>query len=284
VDASLVFAAPAALRSIVRTATALDDAQRARCARVRLLLSAGAPVPRETLRAASDLLGGCEAHTPYGMTEALPVTDVTLTELDVAQTRDGILVGHPVRGVQVSVSPLSADGTAAGALTDEAGVTGEVCVRGPHVKDHYDQLWATERSGSRDPGWHRTGDVGHVDAEGRLWVEGRLVHVVTTPDGPVTPVGVERRVEQVADVRLAAVAGVGPRGAQQLVVVVEAPGHAVGVADLALTDQVRAAAGVPVSAVLVVSALPVDVRHNSKIDRTAVARTADRALAGAPAR
>jgi olefin beta-lactone synthetase len=77
---------------------------------------------------------------------------------------------------------------------------------------------------------------------------------------------------------------VGPRGAQQLVVVVEAPGHAVGVADLALTDQVRAAAGVPVSAVLVVSALPVDVRHNSKIDRTAVARTADRALAGAPAR
>ena len=48
---------------------------------MRMLLSAGAPVPLPTLRAASDLLGGCEAHTPYGMTEALLVTDVTLDEL-----------------------------------------------------------------------------------------------------------------------------------------------------------------------------------------------------------
>ena len=97
------------------TASALDAAQRARCARVRLLLSAGAPVPRETLRAASDLLGGCEAHTPYGMTEALPVADVTLAELEVGRTRQRGLVGHPVTGVQVSVSPLDAIGAATGA-------------------------------------------------------------------------------------------------------------------------------------------------------------------------
>jgi acyl-coenzyme A synthetase/AMP-(fatty) acid ligase len=280
VDASLVFAAPAALRSIVRTASALDDAQRARCARVRLLLSAGAPVPRETLRAASGLLGGCEAHTPYGMTEALPVTDVTLTELDAAQARDGILVGHAVRGVQVSVSALSADGTAAGALTDEAGVTGEVCVRGPHVKDHYDQLWATQRDSARDHGWHRTGDVGHLDPEGRLWIEGRLGHVVTTASGVITPVGPEQRMEQLDAVRLAAVVGVGPVGTQVVVAVVEAPTHPTGVASLELSDDVREASGIELAAVLVVKALPVDIRHNSKIDRTRVAAWADRVLAG----
>ena len=71
------------------------------------------------------------------------------------------------------ISPLSADGTADGPLTDESGVTGEVCVRAAHVKDHYDQLWATERATSRDAGWHRTGDVGHLDDKGMLWVEGR---------------------------------------------------------------------------------------------------------------
>ncbi len=280
VNASLVFAAPAALRSIVRTASGLDDAQRARCARVRLLLSAGAPVPRETLRAASDLIGGCEAHTPYGMTEALPVADVTLAELDAAEMRDGILVGHPVRGVQVSVSPLTADGTAAGALTDEAGVTGEVCVRGPHVKDHYDQLWATQRDSARDHGWHRTGDVGHLDPEGRLWIEGRLVHVVTTPSGVITPVGPEQRIEGLDDVRLAAVVGVGPVGGQVAVAVVEAPSQPTGVASLGLTDAVRAAAGIDLAAVLVVKELPVDIRHNSKIDRTGVAVWATRVLSG----
>ena len=56
-----------------------------------------------------------------------------------------------------------------------------------HVKDRYDRLWATEQASSRDPGWHRTGDVGHLDADGRLWVEGRLVHVITTADGPRDP-------------------------------------------------------------------------------------------------
>ena len=69
------------------------------------------------------------------------------------------------------------------------------------MKDRYDRLWAIERQSSRNPGWHRSGDVGHLDDDGRLWVEGRLVHVVTTADGPVTPVGVEQRVEALPEVR-----------------------------------------------------------------------------------
>ena len=78
--------------------------------------------------------------------------------------------------------------------------------------------------------------------------------------------------------------GVGPVGTQQLAVVVEAPGHSTGTADLDLTDAVRAAVDVPVAAVLVVPDLPVDVRHNSKVDRTAVAVLAERALAGGAVR
>jgi acyl-coenzyme A synthetase/AMP-(fatty) acid ligase len=280
VDASLVFAAPAALRSVVRTASSLDVAQRERCERVRLLLSAGAPVPRETLRAASQLLGDCEAHTPYGMTEALPVTDVTLAELEKSGRGNGVLVGHPVRGVQVSISPLDEAGGATGALTDEVDVTGEVVVRGPHIKDHYDQLWMTQRASARDHGWHRTGDVGHLDADGRLWIDGRLAHIITTPAGVVTPVAPEQRLERLDAVQLACVVGVGPAGHQVVVAVVEAPLHVPGVASIELTDALRAAAGIEFAAVLVVSQLPVDVRHNSKIDRQRVARWADQVLAG----
>ena len=105
------------------------------------------------------------------MTEALPVTDISLAEIDAAGPGDGVCVGRPLPEVAVRISPLSADGTADGPLTDERGVTGEVCVRAAHVKDRYDQLWATERATSRDAGWHRTGDVGpprrQRDAVGR---------------------------------------------------------------------------------------------------------------------
>jgi acyl-CoA synthetase (AMP-forming)/AMP-acid ligase II len=280
IDATLVFAAPAALRNIVRTASKLDSAQRERCERVRLLLSAGAPVPRETLRAASEVLGGCEAHTPYGMTEALPVADVTLDELETSGRGNGVLVGRPVAGVQVAISPLDVTAVANGALTDTPDISGEICVRGPHVKDHYDQLWATQRESARDHGWHRTGDIGHLDPDGRLWVEGRLAHIITTPAGVVTPVGPEQRIERLDAVQLAAVVGVGPAGRQAVVAVVEAPDQTTGVASIELTDAMRLAAGIDFSAVLVVKGLPVDIRHNSKIDRLKVSAMAAEVLAG----
>ena len=285
VDATLVWASPATLRSVIATAAELSPGDRAALQGVRLLMSAGAPVPAALLRGVGGVVPRARLHTPYGMTEALPVADIDLAGIEAAGEGDGVCVGLPVPGVVVRVSPLDAEGRADADLTEAPGVVGEICVSAPHVKDRYDRLWATERDASRTPGWHRTGDVGHLDAEGRLWVGGRLAHVVVTADGVITPVGVEHRVEALPQVRAAAVVGVGPRGTQALVVVVETPeGAGRGPADVALTQAVRAVAGVPVAAVLTTSALPVDKRHNSKVDRTAVAAWAERVLAGRGAR
>jgi acyl-coenzyme A synthetase/AMP-(fatty) acid ligase len=282
VDATVVFASPAALRNVVATSEELDAGGREALSRVRLLMSAGAPVPVSLLREVSRLLPAASAHTPYGMTEALPVTDVSQKDIEAAGQGNGVCVGTPLPGVQVRVSPLSRSGTADGTPTREAFVTGEISVSAAHVKDRYDALWATQRRSVREPGWHRTGDVGHLDNSGRLWVEGRLVHVVTTPHGVVTPVGVEQRIERLDGVRAAAVVGVGPVGTQAVVVVVVPEGRVRRgpVADLVLTDRVRAAAGTEVAAVLVRRNLPVDIRHASKVDRLAVARWAETVLAG----
>jgi acyl-coenzyme A synthetase/AMP-(fatty) acid ligase/pimeloyl-ACP methyl ester carboxylesterase len=296
VDASVVFASPAALRRVAATGAGLTARQRTALSRVRLLMSAGAPVPATLLASVREVLPTAEAHTPYGMTEALPVTDVTAAEIEAAGEGDGVCVGRPLPGVQVRLSPLSPTGAADGPLTAEPGRTGEVCVRAAHVKDRYDALWATERAASRDPGWHRTGDVGHLDDEGRLWVEGRLPHVVTTAGGPVTPVGVEQRLERLDAVAAAAVVGVGPPGTQVVVAVVVPavppasragrPARRGGLtpADPDLTDAVRAAAGVELAAVLLAPELPVDIRHASKVDRSEVARRAAAVLAGSGAR
>jgi acyl-CoA synthetase (AMP-forming)/AMP-acid ligase II/pimeloyl-ACP methyl ester carboxylesterase len=320
VDATVVFLSPAAVTNVVATADALTDAQRDALAGVQTFLSAGAPVSESLLAAAADLMPNASAHTPYGMTEGLLMTDISLDgirEAAASRAVGGVCVGTPAASVQVRISALDDLGQPVGEPSTEAGVTGEIVVSAPHLKSNYDRLWMTDRAsrvgtdsafadhrdadrGDADedasPGalsaaaaaaststrWHRTGDVGHLDEAGRLWVEGRMPHVIATPDGVVTPVAPEQRVESLDRVARAAVVGVGPRGTQQIVVIVEtaSPARRVALADRELTSSIRAVAGVPVAAVLEVPRLPTDIRHNSKIDRSGLSRWAADVLAG----
>nr|WP_323512936.1 AMP-binding protein [Subtercola sp. RTI3] len=244
VDATVVFASPAALTNVLATSAELSLKGRRALGRVQTLLSAGAPLPVPLLERVQALVPEASIHTPYGMTEGLLMTDITLggiraAELDALAAAEathlpeaprrapgGVCVGLPVNGVEIRISALDAEGSASGALTLEPHVTGEIVVAAAHLKDHYDQLWATERESRRDrtprsPRWHRTGDVGHLDPKGRLWVEGRLPHVIVTADGVLTPVGPEQCIERLPGVRRAAIVGVGPRGTAQVVAVVE---------------------------------------------------------------
>jgi acyl-coenzyme A synthetase/AMP-(fatty) acid ligase len=283
VGATLVFASPAALRNVAATSGALSSTQAESLRGVRLLLSAGAPVPSNVLRSASDLMPDAEAHTPYGMTEVMPVADISLVGIDAAGERDGVCVGKPVEGVDVAISAIDAEGRAVGPLSTDVGILGEVCIRAAHMRDGYDKLWMTQNAASQPNGWHRSGDVGHFDEEGRLWIEGRIGHVVTTATGPVTPIGTEHALSTLDGVVQAALVGIGPVGTQQVVAVLNlADGkRRPDLADELLSDRVREAAEpVDIAAVFTVPSLPVDKRHNSKIDRTRIAAWADNALAG----
>jgi olefin beta-lactone synthetase len=106
----------------------------------------------------------------------------------------------------------------------------------------------------------------------------------------VTPVQVENDALSVRGVVRAAAVGVGPAGAQQVVVVLETDPavhagarRAPSLAPEGLARAVRAAVRVPVAAVLRVPEVPTDVRHNSKVERARVAHWAARMLAGARA-
>ena len=329
IDATVVFASPAALVNVVATADELSGEQRAALAKVQTVLSAGAPIPVPLLEALSALVPHASLHTPYGMTEGLPVTDVSFEMIRQAIAegtpnaagevldpfaRDGVCVGFAVYGAAVAIAPLLQDGSVADELTHEPGVTGEILVSAPHVKDRYDTLWVTEEQSISTPGWHHTGDVGHLDASGRLWVEGRLAHVLLTSQGVLTPVAAEQSAESLPEVRRAALVAVGPAGTAAPVLVIEAsantaalearqsassfkralldrvPGAhrfpiAEGVAPFELSQLVRQKVaedtGVELAAVLVVHEHPTDIRHNSKIDRPALGEWASKVLAGA---
>ena len=281
-DARMVFLSPAAVANVVATAAALAPDDRAALERVETFLSTGAPVSVDLLRSAQRLMPHAVAHTPYGMTECLLVADVTLPEIEQAAGDRGVCVGRPLGTGQVRISAIDADGRATGEPTTEAGVTGEIVISAPHLKRGYFRLYVTDREARRGlpDRWHRTGDVGHLDADGRLWVEGRLPHVITTAEGPVTPVGIEQDAETIDAVTRAAAVGVGPVGRQVVVAVVEAGARRPGLASPSLADDVRASTSQRLAAVLVVPTLPTDIRHNSKIDRTRVAAWAERLLAG----
>ena len=284
-DSAVVFLSPAALTNVVATASALHDSDRTALESVRVFLSAGAPVAPSLLAAAGELMPNAVPHTPYGMTEALLLTDATLDTIRACADSDsGVCVGTPVAGVSVRISPLDTAGASTGALTESPGVTGEIVVSAPHLKQGYDRLWLTDVEAARGTPaarWHRTGDVGHLDTEGRLFVEGRLPHVIVGPDAVLTPVAIEQRVQRIAEVERAAAVGVGPRGTQQLVIIIETePSSAVALATPGLAALVRTAAAHPVAAVITVPKLPTDIRHNSKIDRARLSVWAEGILRG----
>lgn len=281
IDATMVFASPAALASTIRTTSKIPQAQRPALSNVRLLLSAGAPIRTELFDEAQAVFPNAIAYTPYGMTEMLPVSTISLPEIHQAGTGNGVCVGRPAPGVEVQIRPLDND-------TATPPTFGEIVVRAPHARLGYDRLWHTTFLASQPTGWHATGDVGYLDDTGRLWMGGRVTDVLDTSAGLVAPVRTEQVIETLPDVAMAAVVGVGPAGLHQIVAVVELenPPKKTELADLALIDAVRSAVrntiGRDTVAVFSVAKMPVDRRHNSKIDRGLLRTWAGDVLAGKP--
>lgn len=286
-----VFTAPAALKNILDTQSALTDTQRAALKRVTSFFSAGAPIPAHLLRELKELMPTAKSYSPYGMTEALAVAAIDLEGIESAGEGNGVPVGTAVANVEIAIAALGADGQTTGQVTTEPGVSGEILVKAAHVRDRYLNLWDTTTESMRFEGYHATGDVGHLDERGVLWVEGRMAHIAITAQGPITPVQIEKAAEQLSEVRRAGMCAVGPKGVQQIVVVVEQPetfkpGKATTPTPASpelqakVRTAVKAATNFEVTAVFTTRTLPTDIRHNSKIDRARLSAWAEAELAG----
>lgn len=268
--ATVMFGSPALLDALARGAPAGT-----RLPALTRVVSAGAPVPRDVQRRVLGLLGpGAQVHTPYGATEALPVTTIGSDEL-LALPDDGICVGRPVPGVDVAlVRPV--DGPVA-ALTDDLlvapGEVGEVVVRGEVASLAYADRPDATAAAKLDWGGrtaHRMGDLASADPEGRLWFAGRVAHVVRTADGPMYSVPCEEVFNRHPAVRRTALVGVGGRP----VLCVETDRAATVPDDLDAQLLALGAADPRTRAVVTLlrhPGLPVDPRHNAKIDREALA-------------
>lgn len=284
-----LFASPALLEKMGRYG--IDH--ELRLPSIRRVISAGAPAePASLARFARLLEPGVPIFPSYGATEALPVACISHRELideTAALTNQGfgVCVGRPVSDVAVRCVRVSDDGIGEWTPDLESPVNeiGEICVKGRQVsRSYYGRVDATALAKIRDPAdggfWHRMGDLGYFDEQGRLWFCGRKAHRVQTADGDLYTIPIERIFNTHAAVRRTALVGVGPSGAQRAVLCVEleqgtdAKRWPTICAELEALSK-RSPAASKIATYLMHPKFPVDVRHNAKIFREQLARWAE---------
>lgn len=243
---------------------------------LRRVLCAGAPVPAALWDNPARWLPHGSLHSPYGATEALPVSTVSATEIDPASVR-GACVGRPLPEIAVRIVAL---GSADAVLRElPAGEIGEIVVSGPVVTKTYDALplaTAAAKVTDGDALWHRMGDCGYLDADGRLWFCGRKAERVTTAAGPLFTEPCEQVFRRHPRATRCALIGLGHPGAQQPALVVETEVRDRQEAH-ALANELRALAKAhphttDINLFFFRPDFPVDVRHNAKIHRLTLAR------------
>lgn len=257
---------------------------------VRRILMAGAPVPPQLIRDFRTILPHGEIHTPYGATECLPVSSISGREIleeteHLTDAGNGTCVGRPLPGVAVKILPLS-DRPEDPTILERAlpvGEKGEIAVRGPSVTEAYDQLpeaTAEAKIVAPDGIWHRIGDLGYFDEEGRLWFCGRKAERVETARGRLYTDCCEAIFNRHPRVFRCALIGFGERGAEEPAIVVEPEAESFPrgqkererfVAELKELGAASAQTAA-IGRFFFHKSLPVDVRHNAKIHRRTLAK------------
>lgn len=164
---------------------ALTEAPHSPPPALRWCLSAGAPLPRETRRAAEQCLG-TEIREGYGLTEA---TFSTMNAPPAPQVEGS--VGMPNWGVELRIDPRAVpEDDGASRRDPHAPTLGEIQIRGANQMLGYLDDSAATRAAMPD-GWLRTGDVGYLDNEGHLYLVDRIKDVILRGGHTVYPAEVE---------------------------------------------------------------------------------------------
>ncbi len=246
---------------------------------LRAIYAGGAPVFPRLLDNLQAIAPQAEITAVYGSTEAEPIAHAMRSEL---RTEDmsamvqgkGLLAGTPTPELQVRVlrdqwgktlAPYTAATFDAACLP--AGSPGEIVVSGAHVLPGYLHGCGDEETKFRVDGtlWHRTGDMGYFDAVGRIWLLGRCAARIEDQRGTLYPFTVECAVSSYPAVRHSAAAAFHGQRVLALEFAERIPSP-----DITAIRQTVAWANF--DDIRVYKHLPMDKRHNAKIDYPALRR------------
>jgi len=282
-----IFGSPALLNVLGR----YTESEKIHLPSVRRIISAGAAMPVATVRRLQKALSDqADIFTPYGATECLPVASISGTELntDVEQrtaSGEGTCIGRPVAPNQVRIIPVSDGIVESFSETIElpVGISGEIVVYGPTSTDTYwqreEQTDLSKINDSHGNLWHRMGDVGYFDTQGRLWYCGRKSQRVRSQNESLYADQIEAIFNVHPEVARTALVGIGPAGQQTPVLCVEPldkPGRKRRERiqyDLLQIGRNHSGAR-SIKHILFHKSFPVDIRHNAKIGREKLSKWA----------
>jgi len=254
----------------------LLDAPPAALTTLRTVVTGGGPVFPDVVERLERAAPGVRVVTVYGSTEAEPIAHVANDEMserdrEAMRAGAGLLVGSvaPVATVRLIAAHRSepsapTDADELDRLTVPLGEVGEIVVAGPHVVRGYLHGRGDAESKIRvdDVVWHRTGDLGRFDEHGRLWLLGRASAAIVDERGTLYPFAVECAARHaLGGGRVAVIAHAGRR-----LLVVERS---------AAVDRERlrgALSWARLDDVVAVDRIPLDRRHNSKVDHASLER------------
>jgi acyl-CoA synthetase (AMP-forming)/AMP-acid ligase II len=286
-DATNMFASPALINKVGR----YGAQHKIKLPSIKRVISAGAPARPEDIERFSKMLNpGIEIFTPYGATEALPVSNIGSNEI-LKETREltekgkGNCVGRPVPGIELGIIKITDEPIESWSekLLLPAGEIGEIVVKGPTVTQRYHNRHGATRLAkipdSKNKGfYHRMGDVGYKDESGRVWFCGRKSHRVETSEGTFFTIPCEAVFNVHPKVYRTALVGV--EGKPVLCVELEknisADKEQIKKELLALGSSFPHTSGI--KTILFHPAFPVDIRHNAKIFREKLTEWARRRL------
>ena len=191
-----------------RLATRLVAASTVDLRSLRWATNGGEPVRASTIAAFERHFGVCRALCPgYGLAEAtLGVSTARPGEEMRVDDRGNVATGKPLKNVEVRIE------------------RDEILVRGPMVFAGYFDAEDATTSALRG-GWLHTGDAGHMDDEGNVYVFGRMRAMIKRGGLTLAPRELEEAAHSVAGVRLAAAIGVPSDLTEEIVVLVETEEH-----------------------------------------------------------
>lgn len=181
---------PSAMRSVLMH----RDLDASDLSSVRLAICGGDHVPADLFERFNELTG-LELTEQCGMTE----TGMYAVNPPYGR-RKRCSIGLPYYGVQIAIIDDKGNDVA-------WGTSGEISVRSPFAMDGYWNETAATRRIMRD-GWIRTGDVGRIDDDGFLWMDGRKKDIIVREGSNISPAAVEAVLQKHPAVHEACVVGV----------------------------------------------------------------------------
>ena len=253
---------------------------------LKRIIMAGAPVSGKLLqRFESIVTEDCKIHTPYGATEALPVSLIDRQEIleqtwQFSNKGEGICVGRAIPKVEIRIIAISDHPILKWeeAIQLAPNTVGEIVIKAPWAtRTYYNREDLTKLAKIEDGNsfWHRMGDVGRLDEKNRLWFYGRKNQRVITGVKTLYTIPCEAIFNQHPDVKRSALVGIGLRNKKEPIIVIE-PANLNILKSPMVLDRfkkellecgARTTITQSIKKILFYPKFPVDVRHNAKIFR-----------------